>query len=320
MKQYSTKDVPASAKAGYWNRLCNELFNLDMDAIDAHDFEAQAIVGDIGPIQVAQITSRPIVVDRTRRHISGMGVARCSLLLQTHGQSVISHHGDEMKLRENDFVVFDNTYPHRLTVEKEMTLTAFSIPGKVLKKHIPYPQAISGQCMSGIDGISTVVSGTLRGIWEQLQKGLPSQFGAAICDNLLDFLAICYAANAKSSVTDSSMTMHHRVQIKKIIEDRLHEPGLSAETIATELRMTPRYLRMVFAAENETISSYILRRRLEKSTRQLTSPVWRGRTITEIALHSGFNSAEHFSRVFRSYYGVSPREYRQSNQNGGEAR
>ena len=313
MKYYSTKEVPAHEKAAYWHTLCNELFDLDMDAVSIEDFEAQAIVGDIGPLHVAQITSRPIVVDRTRRHISRMSRMRCSLLLQTHGQSVISHQGGDVKLRENDFVIFDNTYPHRLTVDKEMTLTTFSIPEKMLKKHIPYPAGVSGVCMSGIEGISAVVSGTLRGVWDQLSKGLPQELGGAIADNLLDFLAIAYAATQKAGVTDSSLNTRRRIQIRKVIEDQLHDPELSGETIAATLKMTPRYLRMIFAAENETISSYILRRRLEKCTRQLTSVVWRGRTITEIALHAGFNSAAHFSRVFRSYYGVTPREYRQNN-------
>ena len=312
VKLYSTKAVSQREKAGYWNSLCNKLFDLDMNAVDAGTFEAEAIVDEVGPLLVSQITSGPIIVERTRDHIAHMRSMRYSLLVQTHGQSIVTHHGDEIKLRENDFIIFDNTYPHRLAVEKEMTLTAFSIPEKLLRRHFPDPAGISGICMSGMDGMSMVVSSTLRGVWEQVRRGLDAEFRGAIAENLLDFVAIGYAAENRAAVGGTATVSRRRLQIKKIIEDQLHDPDLSSESIAAELRISPRYLRMVFAAENETVSSYILRRRLEKCARQLLSPVWRGRTITEIALHCGFNNAAHFSRVFRSHYGITPRGYRES--------
>ena len=67
------------------------------------------------------------------------------------------------------------------------------------------------------------------------------------------------------------------------------------------------------AQENETVSSYILRRRLEECGRQLSDVLWRRRTITEIAFGWGFNNATHFARVFRNHYGTSPRDYRNTN-------
>jgi AraC-like DNA-binding protein len=67
---------------------------------------------------------------------------------------------------------------------------------------------------------------------------------------------------------------------------------------------------MIFAREGECISSYVLRRRLEETARQLVDPRWRGRSICEIAFTWGFNSAPHFSRSFREQFGMPPREYR----------
>lgn len=316
VKYYSTKDIPQHSKALYWNTLCNDLFDIDIDPLDSPAFEAQAVVGAIGPLLVTQIISQPLVVDRTQRHIARMRTLRCSLLLQNQGQSTILHQGREVRLHENDFVVFDNTYPHRLIVEKQMTLTTFAIPDKALKKHIPQPESISGLRMSGVNGLSNVVSTTLRGVWDQVKSGLPLGLGPGLAENLLDFIALSYAATNRERMTGSSLAARHRMQIKRIIEDQLCDPELSPGSIAAMLKISPRYLRMIFAGEHETVSSYILRRRLEKCTRQLTSVVWRGRTIMEIALHCGFNSAAHFSRVFRAYYGVTPREYREMYSRG----
>jgi AraC family transcriptional regulator, positive regulator of tynA and feaB len=80
--------------------------------------------------------------------------------------------------------------------------------------------------------------------------------------------------------------------------------------VAAQLRVSSRYLRMIFAASRESVSSYILRRRLEECARQLADPRWRAHSISDIAFRWGFNSAPHFSRSFRDLYGTSPREYR----------
>jgi AraC family transcriptional activator of tynA and feaB len=67
---------------------------------------------------------------------------------------------------------------------------------------------------------------------------------------------------------------------------------------------------MIFAASKESVSTYILRRRLEECARQLADPRWRGHSISDVAFGWGFNSAPHFSRSFRDLYRTSPREYR----------
>jgi AraC-like DNA-binding protein len=75
--------------------------------------------------------------------------------------------------------------------------------------------------------------------------------------------------------------------------------------------MTTRYLHHLFSEDEETISKYILRRRLEQCSLALTDPSQRHRTVTAVAFDYGFNSATHFGRVFRARYGTTPREYRQ---------
>ncbi len=74
--------------------------------------------------------------------------------------------------------------------------------------------------------------------------------------------------------------------------------------------MTPRYLHHLFSNQDETLARYILRRRLDACARALVSETQRGRTVTAIAFDYGFNSPTQFGRVFRSKYGMTPREYR----------
>jgi AraC-like DNA-binding protein len=51
--------------------------------------------------------------------------------------------------------------------------------------------------------------------------------------------------------------------------------------------------------------------RLGRSRRELTDPMSDDRPIHAIAARWGFPTASHFTRVFRSAYGLSPQEYRE---------
>jgi AraC-like DNA-binding protein len=101
-----------------------------------------------------------------------------------------------------------------------------------------------------------------------------------------------------------------RLQARRYIEAHLREPDLSSCSVAEALGISSRYLRMLFSGKEESVSRYILRRRLEECARQLSNAMWRGRTLTEIAFAYGFNSSAHFTRAFRAEYGMTPSEYR----------
>jgi AraC-like DNA-binding protein len=76
------------------------------------------------------------------------------------------------------------------------------------------------------------------------------------------------------------------------------------------LGLSPRYTRMVFSAEGESVSDYIMRRRLEECAHQLTSAPWNSRSITETAFDWGFSSMAHFARSFKEKFAATPTEYR----------
>ena len=98
--------------------------------------------------------------------------------------------------------------------------------------------------------------------------------------------------------------------VTEFIEARLHDPNLTPGVISSALKISPRYLRKLMAQYGETASSYILRRRLEESSKQLKTLLCRTRTVTDIAFSLGFNSTAHFARVFKEKFGVTPTDYR----------
>ena len=67
-----------------------------------------------------------------------------------------------------------------------------------------------------------------------------------------------------------------------------------------------RHLHALFSTHSTSVSTTIRTRRLERTYDELVNPAYSDRSVTMIALANGFVDGAHFSRTFRSHYGVPP--------------
>jgi AraC-like DNA-binding protein len=97
-----------------------------------------------------------------------------------------------------------------------------------------------------------------------------------------------------------------------LIRNNLDDATLSVESLAAELRCTPRYLSKFFHQEvGERIIDQIARLRLRNAIEALEASQL---SIKEIAIACGYSDANYFSRVFRRATGKSPHDYRSDRQ------
>ena len=95
----------------------------------------------------------------------------------------------------------------------------------------------------------------------------------------------------------------------RYIEDNLPRRGLSLHMIAPALYVNGSYLSRVFKeAAGETVTGYILRRRIEKSCELLRTTNLR---VYEIAAAVGIPDAHYFGQCFKRFTGQTVNEYRQ---------
>ncbi|MFI9150107.1 helix-turn-helix domain-containing protein [Streptomyces sp. NPDC053367] len=99
-------------------------------------------------------------------------------------------------------------------------------------------------------------------------------------------------------------------KILEYVELHLGEPELTPEVIARAHHISVRYLHKLFQEQGTSVGRWVQRRRLEECRRELVLRGHGNRTIAAVAGRWGFLSATHFSRVFRTAYGMSPREWR----------
>jgi len=311
MQVFSTRGLPTSAKVSYWNDIVSDVFApLETKPASGGDFDAEVRCVEFGRLRLANAVSRAATVRRFKGHATKQSEHRYFLHVQMRGQLLITQEGREALLDEGDLALSDSAVPYSLCYDDLCSTLVLIVTQEELKRRLPTPQEMVGVKLSGRNGLSHTMSLMLCSIWEHAQEGIMPELGSRIADSLLDVFATSCIETRGMVVADAAIVGARRVQIKRYIDAHLRDPDLSVRSIAAVFGITPRYLHILFSGENETVSSYVLRRRLEECGKQLTDILSRRRTITEIAFDWGFNNATHFARVFRNHYGTSPRDYR----------
>ncbi len=311
METFRASGLPGRTRVAAWNALySSRLDKVDVTPADHDTFDAELTLGSLGPVRVARIICGRSSIARTPRHIVHAPGRVFSFILQARGRGVFTQYGHEAPLEEGDITLCDSAAPHSYHVEDRSEVMMLRVPASMLKERLPSPEQFCGRHLSSTEGLTCTVGAVMGSICTQLQRGLSPHFQNSLARHVLDLLATSYAIAFDSLETASSVVSGRHAKVKLYIEQHLRDPDLSPCTVAQGLKLSSRYLRMIFATSGETVSAYILRRRLEECARQMTDAPWRGHSIAEIAFGWGFNSAPHFTRSFRDRYGVSPRQYR----------
>jgi AraC-like DNA-binding protein len=100
-----------------------------------------------------------------------------------------------------------------------------------------------------------------------------------------------------------------RARVASFIEQNLHDPGLTPQSIAHAHSVSLRQLYYMWAGAGLPVSEWIIAARLERARNLLARDP--DTMVSQVARHCGFANAAHFARRFRQAYGISPREWQQ---------
>ncbi len=101
------------------------------------------------------------------------------------------------------------------------------------------------------------------------------------------------------------------IDVANYVQHHLSD-AIKTEDIAKALYMSRPYLSKKFKEDvGENITDFILKEKTEEAKRLLR---YSDKSLTAIGSYLGFSSASHFSRVFKTYVGTLPSDYREKHQ------
>lgn len=274
------------------------------------DFRDEPAVGVVrgsafGGARFWEIASGPVNVGYSPHQASSTSLQAFSLMLQLSGETNASQNGRTCSLTPGDFCLIDNDSPFRLVVRAGFSkILVVHLPrSNVLNRHPQLQRMTATKISSNEEGGARVLRDTLKSILAAAPYLCETQQWNAVA-LLLQSLSLLTASGEQASSSEWRVR-----RALGVIETRLSDPFLTAEDVAHEQSLSRRQLDRIFKKElGVTVATQIWERRLQYAASLLCSRTSR-RSVTEIALASGFQDVSHFSRAFRQRFGMQPSKW-----------
>ncbi|KAB2339294.1 AraC-like ligand-binding domain-containing protein [Actinomadura rudentiformis] len=317
MDVVSTAGVPAKDRFAFWSEATSSTwvpYDLRCRPQWESRFQARVGISEFGPVQATLMTATPHSVHRTPKRIRQADPEVFKLACVVSGGSVMEQGGRRADLGVGDLVLYDTSRPYQAECPPDLPanrLLLLRFPRSLL----PFPdrdlRRLSAVRLQGELGIGALSSQFLLQLARHMDELSPAD--AARLSNLtLDVLtaALAGALDAQKAVPPHTRQRALMAQIHAFVGENLGDPHLTPGAIAAAHHISLRHLQKLFHEDGHTITGWIRERRLERCRRDLAEPLLAAHPISMIAARWGFTSPAHFSRAFRSAYGLSPREFR----------
>ena len=263
----------------------------------------------VDEVHVNEVRATSHVVERTPELIARSDRSYFKLSLMLAGTGLLIQDDREAVLQAGDLAVYDTDRPYSLVFDDDFRTMVVMFP----KHLISLPSDMIGQLtavrISGQGGLGGMVVPYLTQLAGNLNQ-LAGTTGARLAHSALDLVTTVFT---RELGLDGVSADPHRALVQRIrsyIDRNLASTDLGPATIASAHFISTRHLHGLFQEQGVTVSTWIRTRRLEQCRRDLLDPMLADRPVAAIAARWGFVDAAHFSRAFKSAFGISPSEYR----------
>lgn len=307
---YSTESTPSEQRCSGWRSAMGRL-NLPIGAVDVdHNLcgTVSCLTSPLG-IEFARVRASP-------QEISGDYPKQPNaiwLSLLVEGRSTLIDGERRINLLPGDLLYGPTGAQARLLFTTDFCQLFVKVPHVALSPRLLAPLSLPLGYMPCQGGINRVFSQMLAAVADTIDDLTVEQL-RPIELSFTEFLLTCLTGQSATPLVGcgANARASNLHSICQTIEANLADPMLNPVKVASEHGVSLRYLQKLFAQSGNTFSNFVRLRRLERCRADLCSPVYANMSVTEICFRWGFNGSAHFSRAFRSQYGVPPRDFRKS--------
>ncbi|CCH29754.1 helix-turn-helix domain-containing protein [Actinosynnema sp. NPDC047251] len=302
--EFHTEDLPVAERFASWRRIAERALGpLVLRTEHAADFRADAHCLDLGAVRLARLTVSPLRTERTPRLIRRFDPERYYLVLNLGGVFGVRQSGREAALAPGEMTLYDSSRPF-LGWATDLTGPCGTLLVQFPKSLLPLsPDQVEPALatrLPGRDGLGGLLAGAVR----ELAAGGDEEHAARMAAISLDLLAALLARRLGTGPPQPDALV---ARVRAFIDGHLADPALCPAAVAAAHHISTRHLHRLFAGQDLGVAAWIRRRRLERSRHDLTA---RTEPVHVVAARWGFTDPAHFSRLFRSTYGMTPTDYR----------
>ncbi|MFE2183140.1 helix-turn-helix domain-containing protein [Streptomyces sp. NPDC059455] len=232
--------------------------------------------------------------------------------LVTSGELRFASRGENYAITPGRICIRDTRTSWEFTCAPRTQARVIALPRHALISRVPSSVTLLPAYVADVE---TAEVRFLLNFLDAIEKSSEDLDGSLATQNMaLDACASVFAGmltkNPQQGLSDHQAALVKAA--KNVIENHLDDADLSPSMIARLIGVSLRSIYRSFEAADESIMSFVRRRRLEKAREDLMR---RGSTaaVSEVAARWHFSDASHFIRTFKSFYGSTPAVYARNN-------
>lgn len=309
MTVWSTDQFSASDRFGAWNEaLSTTHLPWALARPRSPRFSAQLHALETKVMTIVQCQCDPCAGFRDRRTIRAGDDGMFGILMVHAGRERVCQDDKTADLRAGSTFIWDASQRVDFDVQTSLDKTTFLVSRDTLSR-------VSGQSdlpigvidsQRGFGALLHERAAALRDRIDEFTQPEAEQLGLSLLQDLINTTGL------QNPQTIVPPRQHMIDRIKHVIDRNVFNPALTPALVADRAGISPRYLHLLFRDQGETVGARILRLRLEAVRNDLSDPANRHATITQICFARGFSGSAYMSRAFRARFGMSPRDYRNS--------
>jgi AraC-like DNA-binding protein len=315
----STDDVPPPDREEYWREaICDGLAPHEITVAREPAIRGRMTAADVGLLLMRNGEGPATRMTRTSALIRRSDPELVYLLAQVDGRSNVTFEGGgEFALGPGDLMLGDTSVPSSIDVLVPSSMHRVVMPRTLLPLSQRDLARVIGTLIPSQSGPAAVLNALLRELVSHLDDAdLASNVSLSVA--VVDVLTAIAAARLDCNGTVPTPTRHAALllQVKEFIEAHLTDRGLSPASIAAAHHVSLRQLQKLFAAEDDTVTGRVRKRRLERCRADLLDPSCGHQSAAMIGARWGYPNAAAFSRAFAAQYGMPPMAYRSAHLPG----
>ena len=224
------------------------------------------------------------------------------------GQVHFKQNERQLICHQGEFFIELSNLPYELYHLNDAALYVIKVPLSLLTPHLGIIERQFARTLTVEGGASRLLFFQMTQILQLMQ-----------CDKLVDLeirlleeqllnliiLMLGSPLEIMSSNTSSIKAVHLK-RIEHYVHLNLNSPSLSPQKVADACYISVRYLHTLFIDLPYTFSEWLKSIRLEHANAILQKQNYV--TIDEVAYRVGYNDQSYFSRIYKQYFGYSPRD------------
>lgn len=305
----STDMVDDKLRNEFWRAAIKPMYEIVTEN-KKYQFSGTIAASALGTFQIGTTSFNTQNYSRTRKLIAQGGLDHYVLQLITGGNLRGDFNGIDVVAKPGDIIIIDltQTVESQASAGSRITVT---IPRNDLEGMVGW-RNLHGLILSANAPVTRLLFDYLHSLQSLIGK-LGKAEAKSAQEAMLTLLGAGINGVDREEMQRLPVNLPMRKSILAYIDDNLFNPLLGPNLIVQNLRVSRSRLYRTFDTEGG-IATIIREKRLDHAYRILVGECERSRHVTfkEIAYRCGFHDGAQFTRAFKTRFGMSPKEARET--------